>query len=496
MKVTSFLTRRGVAILGATLGGIALCSTLLGAGPVRVAAAQSSGASGSKAASAPDDAESLFSRPATLPYAREYPAIPYARMPADNAIARLEARIDRGEVKLLYRSPRGYLDSILAALGIDPSSQTLVYSKTSLQTGEISAATPRALYFDDDTYVAWVQQGNLELAAMDGKLGQVFYTLANQPAQTVRFDHQTTDCLSCHDTYELSGGGVPRFLLMSTYVNVHGEQLSHEGQILTYDETPLKYRWGGWYVTGRSGDQVHLGNILVHSAQEMVHLDRVRRGNLDTLKDLFDTQPYLTDKSDIVALLVLQHQVDVQNLITRINFEVRTALEKAGRGPVPDRTRAALQTYMDGLVSVMFFTSEPRFTSPVSGDSGFTRWFESRGPRDARGRSLRDLDLQTRLFKYPLSYLVYSRAFDGLPAYARNYIYGRFADVLTGRSESQSLDRDALDAYIDQDASAGLPQLSDRDRTAILEILRATKPDFARLLASRGQGDAHGADSR
>ncbi|MGH8217044.1 MAG: hypothetical protein ACREUT_00525 [Steroidobacteraceae bacterium] len=483
MKATSTLA----------LSGIALCGITFGFGAVHPAAAQSTAAPAPAAPAAGGDGP-LFGSPSTLPYAREWPAIPYTQMPADNAIARLQSRIDRGEVKLVYRQPRGYLDSVLAALGIDPSSQTLVYSKSSLQTGEISAATPRAIYFDDDTYVAWVQQGDLELAAMDSKLGQVFYTLANEPAQTVRLERKTRDCLGCHDTFELAGGGVPRFLLMSTYVNVQGEQLSHEGQILTYQETPLKYRWGGWYVTGQSGDQVHLGNILVHSAQEMVHLDKVRRGNLDTLQGLFDTKPYLTNKSDIVALLVLQHQHDVQNLITRVNFEVRTALAKAGHGQIPEKTRARLQGYMDGLLSVMLFVDATRFTSPISGSSGFTQWFESRGPRDPMGRSLRDFDLQTRLFKYPLSYLVYSRAFNALPAYAKDYLYGRFADVLTGRIKSdptagslpRGLDPDALDAYIDQDAKAGIPQLSDAERKAILEILRATKPDFARYLSSHG----------
>ncbi|HEY2592222.1 MAG TPA: hypothetical protein VGI35_11585 [Steroidobacteraceae bacterium] len=489
MKAISTLALRRV-----TLCGIALFGITFGFAAVHPAAAQATGVSGSAAPSARDRGGALFGRPTTLPYAREYPAIPYTQMPTDNAIAHLQARIDRGEVKLVYQPPRGYLDSILAALGIDPSSQTLVYSKTSLQTGEISAATPRAIYFNDDTYVAWVQQGDLELAAMDTKLGQVFYTIPNQPARTVRLERKTTDCLGCHDTYELAGGGVPRFLLMSTYVDVHGEQMSHEGQILTYQETPLKYRWGGWYVTGQSGDQVHLGNILVHSAQEMAHLDQVRRGNLDTLQGLFDTKPYLTNKSDIVALLVLQHQHDVQNLLTRINFEARTALAKAGHGQIPEKTRATLQGYMDGLVSVMFFVDATRFTSPISGNSGFTHWLESRGPRDPMGRSLRDLDLKTRLFKYPLSYLIYSRAFDGLPAYAKDYIYGRFADILTGRSESdpsgaslpKGFDPDALDAYIDQDAHAGVPQLPEADRKAILEILRATKPDFARYLAGHG----------
>jgi hypothetical protein len=377
----------------------------------------------------------------------------------------LQTRLERGEVKLEFRTPRGYLDSLLAALAIDASSQALVYSKTSLQVGRISAATPRAIYFNDDTYVAWVQGGgNIEIGAMDIKLGQVFYVLPNREAVAPRLQRLSLGCLSCHDTYELSGGGVPRFLLMSTYVDVHGNQLSHEGQILTSDQTQLKYRWGGWYVTGQSGNQVHLGNIQVNDVQELVHLEQVRRGNLDTLHGLFDTAPYVTDKSDIVALLVLQHQVDVQNLITRVNFEVRTALAKE----LSEKTRAQLKSYMDALVDAMLFVDAARFTGKITGDSGFDRWFESRGPRDRLGRSLRDLDLSTRLFRYPLSYVLYSAEFDGLPEYAQHYIYSRFAAVLSGRDQS--------DAY---------SQLTPEDRKAILEIITATKPAFARFVAAK-----------
>ncbi len=462
-------------------------STALAASAV-ASATGAAGASSGDAASAGSDT-SLFGAPTTLTYDTEYPVIGYARAARDDAVARLEARIERGEVSLEYRAPRGYLDSLLSALGIDPSSQALVYSKTSLQTNAITAATPRAIYFNDDTYVGWVQGSgeNLELAAMDSKLGQVFYTLANRPSESVRLQRKILDCLACHDTYELSGGGVPRFLLMSTYTDVLGNQLTHEGQIITSDQTPLKYRWGGWYVTGRSGDQVHLGNIQVHSVYELVQLDKVRRGNLATLDALFDTRPYLTDRSDIVALLVLQHQVDVQNLITRVNFEVREALARARQGrsrpggsgsadppggsglaALPEKTRAALKEYLDSLVAAMLFVDATRFTSPIRGDSGFQAWFEARGPRDRLGRSLRDLDLTTRLFKYPLSYLVYSASFDALPDAARTYVYGRFADILSGR-----------------DASGTYSFLSDSDRQAILEILTATKPSFARFLAGR-----------
>jgi hypothetical protein len=460
---------------GASPLAAVLCAAAVGLCAAAVAPAVSAQAgAGSDDSSAAGASQSPFGAP-TLTYDKEYPVIGYARTPQENAIARLESRIDRGEVKLQYRAPRGYLDSVLQALQIDPSSQALVYSKTSLQTGAIKAATPRAIYFNENTYVGWVQGvgENIELAAMDSKLDQVFYILSNRPGGEARLQRKVLDCLACHDTYELSGGGVPRFLLMSTYTDILGNQLTHEGQIITSDQTPLKYRWGGWYVTGQSGNQVHLGNIQVRTVYQLLHLDQVRRGNLDKLDGLFNTQPYLTDKSDIVALLVLQHQVDVQNLITRVNFEVREALAKAGKGhsgtELPQKTREDLKGYMDSLVDAMLFVGATRFTSKISGNSGFTAWLEAQGPRDGLGRSLRDLDLTTRLFRYPLSYLVYSASFDSLPDYAKRYIYGRFADILTGH--------DTSDTY---------SFLSDSERKAILEILTATKPAFAQFLARKG----------
>jgi hypothetical protein len=408
---------------------------------------------------------------AKLPYDTEYPVMGYSGPASNNPIARLQARMDKGEVKLEFRPGHGYLESLLKALDIDPSSQSLVYSKTSLQVGSIRAATPRAIYFNEDTYVAWVQGSDqMELSAMDTSLGQVFYILRNQEASAVKFDRQNANCLSCHDTYSLSGGGVPRFLLMSSYVDVGGEQLTHEGSILVTDQTELRYRWGGWYVTGHHGSQVHLGNIQVHNVQELVHLDQVRRGNLDTLDGLFDTKPYLTNKSDIVAQLVLLHQVTVDELITRVNFEVRTALAKAGekvgavagKPALPADTGKALREYMDALVDAMLFVDAARYTDTITGNSGFDKWFQARGPRDPAGRSLRELDLHTRLFRYPLSYLVYSPAFDALPTYATDYIYKRFAEVLSGR------DQDKRYAH-----------LSAEDRKAVLGILKATKPAFA-----------------
>lgn len=435
-----------------------------------------SGPSADAAAPAAADSRPTFGMPASsapLRYDTEYPPIGYSGIPQSNAVSRLQARLDRGEVKLEFEPGHGYLVSLLKALDIDPSSQVLIYSKTSLQTGEIQAASPRAVYFNEDTYVGWVQGGEqIEVGSMDTALDQVFYTLRNTRSAAARFKRETTTCLACHDSLSYSGGGVPRFLLMSAYVDTHGEQITHEGSILMTDHTEFRYRWGGWYVTGYQGKQVHLGNLLVHDVKELAQLESLRRGNLDNLDGLFDTKPYLTDKSDIVALMVLLHQSTVQDRITEVNFDTRTALAKAGLDPsgghgalLPPDSRKQIGEEMDALVDEMLLVGDPGLTDAVRGNSGFDKWFQSRGPRDGQGRSLRELDLKTRLFKYPCSFLIYSDAFHALPAYARDYLYDRLARILTGK-----------------DPGAQYAVLSAADRKAVLEILTATQPEFAAAL--------------
>jgi hypothetical protein len=413
-----------------------------------------------------------------LPYDSEYPVIGYSGMPAHNPIARLQTRLLRGEVKLEFKSPRGYLDSVLKNLGIDPSSQMLVYSKSSLQVERVNARTPRAIYFNDDTYAAWVQAvGLLEFVTMDSELGPVFYTMTNQKDTPPGFGREVLRCLDCHDKFALQGGGVPMFRVTSGYVDVNGLTLKPIAVSEVTDQTPLALRWGGWYVSGLQGSQVHLGNIQVHTARELENVDLMKHGNLDSLGALLDTRPYVTDKSDIVALLVFEHQSTVYNLITRINFKARSRVARelnaaptdvASHDRMNPKTQAWVQQLTEPLVQAMVFANAAPLTDTVASTSGFDAWFQAQGPRDQAGRSLRELDLKTRLFKYPLSFLVYSPAFDELPDYVRTYVYGRFKEILSGR-----------------DVHGVFSKLPPADRQAALEILTATKPDFARSAAPR-----------
>ena len=410
-----------------------------------------------------------------LRYDTEYPLIGYADKPTHNAVARLQERLDRGEVRLEFSPGRGYLDSLLKALGIDPSSQTLVYSKTSLQIDLIKATTPRAIYFDDTTYVAWIPETNMiEMTTMDSAVGPVFYTLPNRDPTSTHLDRETSRCLTCHDTFSMMGGGVPRFLFMSSPVTVAGEPLTNEISKDTTDATPLRERWGGWYVTGVPNHILHLGNLQVKGpAQPVQTLDslKVAGHTVAKLDGVFDTKPYLTDHSDIVALLVFEHQVYIENLITRANYKARTMVARLNDGQaadalswdqLPPKARPMVKAMLEPLVKALLFVDATTLPARIAGNSGFDRWFQSQGPRDAQGRSLRELDLTKHVFRYHLSYMIYGIGFEGLPTYAHDFVYQRIADILSGRDQSP--------AY---------SQISAADRATALQILMQTKPAFA-----------------
>lgn len=396
-------------------------------------------------------------------YDIQYPTMHYTDRELTDPVADLAKRLARGEVSLAFDDSygHGYLPSLLEALGIDVSSQALVFSRTSAQIPYISSAKPRALYFKDDVYVGWPPGApEIEIAAMDPDVGPVFYTLAQQKDSAPVLQRQINECLRCHDTYSLTGGGVPRYLLGSGFTDVNGEQVTHEGWILVDDRTPLEYRWGGWYVTGTHGSETHMGNWVIRDPEELRDMDLARTGNVTDLSPLIDTSRYLGKDSDIVALMVLDHQTHVQNVITRVNYDTRTFLADAGDAASPE-VLEKVGTIAEPLVEALLMVETPELHDKITGTTNFAETFQARGPADRAGRSLRQLDLTTRLFRYPMSYLVYSEAFDALPDVTHEYVARRLREILTGR-----------------DTDPRFAHLSSDDRAAILGILRDTKPDL------------------
>jgi hypothetical protein len=389
-----------------------------------------------------------------IPY--DHAAIQYPTQPPTDAVARLEQKIESGAVKLDFDAKFGYLPSLLKQLGINTDSQMLVFSKTSFQGPKISPKEPRALYFNDNVAVGFVPRGDLmEFAATDPKQGVVFYTLDREKADKPEFVRRTDQCISCHlipGTLNVQG-----LLATSVIPAPDGSPRFAAAAVMVDSRTPLDQRWGGWYVTGTSGGLQHRGNAVAPNPDQPDALDLRGTENLTSLPSRVDHSSYLADTSDLVALMTLEHQTRVTDLITRLGWETRIAMADGKMKESHDR----LDFVTDELAAYMLFADEARMREPMQGVSTFTKTFAERGPRDKQGRSLRDFDLQTRLFKYPLSYMIYDPAFNSLPQAAKDQVYQKLFDVLTGKDTNQRFAR-----------------LTAQDRTAILEILRDTKPDL------------------
>lgn len=404
----------------------------------------------------------------------DHPAVGLrARTPA-NAVQELGRLLADRRVTLRPAGDgTGYLPSLLDRLDINPDSQVLVFSRTSLQRQAISPRRPRAIYFNDEVAVAFVPGSDrIELAAVDPWFGLAFYELEATHSGQPRL-MRSTGCLRCH--HGPATLGVPGLYVGSVFPSPSGEPNFGLGTVVTDHRTPLDERWGGWYVTGTHGAQSHRGNAVARDPARPDRLDATGARNLTDLSRKADTSRYLEPGSDIVALMVLEHQTQMTNHLTRLAWLARLAAASAlteaavGTGVAPRRgpgapnvaLRRALDEWIEETVAYLLFADEAPLAEPITGVSTFTATFPRRGPHDARGRSLRDFDLRTRLFRYPLSYLIYSRAFDALPDGVRARVYERLHEVLTSA-----------------DASPRFQHLDEAVRRAILQIVAETKTDL------------------
>jgi len=382
---------------------------------------------------------------------RNHPNISYLTAKVSDPVAQLNERIRQGEVQLEAEPTRGYLRALLSALGVPVESQVLVFSKTSFQAPRINAQNPRAIYFNDQVSVGWVRGGDvLELAVQDPAMGTVFYTLAqpkDSPEQP-EFKRNNVSCVQCHTSDATMN--VPGWFVGSVYPEKDG--LTAYGPAYTTDHrTPFEIRWGGWYVTGQHNASRHLGNATVTDNSDLGSMVTPASVHVTSLAGRFDLSGYLSTHSDIVALMVLEHQVQMLNHITRLGWEARM-------GKDADRP---LEQAAAALVDYMLFLDEATLPGPIAGPTPFAKTFSSKGPRDAKGRSFRDLQLTDRLMRYPCSYLIYSEPFEALPAEVKALVYQRLWTILSGQEKG--------DRYA---------RLTPALRQDILEILQSTKKDL------------------
>lgn len=400
----------------------------------------------------------------------EQPPIAYSETDPTDRVAQLAAQIERGQVALEWDDRWGWLPSLLEHLGAPRKSQTLVFSKTSQQIRRISSWRPRALYFNDDVYVGWVQRGDfVEIAAVDREQGAIFYTLDQHNQQQPIITRDNGKCLSCHASARTKR--VPGFLVRSLYTKASGQPEYRLGSVTVDHSTPLTDRFGGWYVTGQHGAMRHRGNAMVLPDDESEDpINREASANLVELPKRVTPSDYLEPSSDLVALMLLEHQTQMHNLVTRASYAARRAVHqqkefdrhfKRDSDGLRESTVRRIETAADDLLEYVFFCDEFPLAAPIKGSSDFAEEFAAAGVRDPLGRSLRDLDLQTRLLRYPCSYLVYSESFLALPEPTLDYLRLRMTEILLG-----------------EDTSEEFAHLSAEDRQSILEILQATHPLF------------------
>jgi hypothetical protein len=405
----------------------------------------------------------LAQRSDAFPASRDDPSIQYSTRPLADRISGFNRELRDGAVHLAFDRRSGYLSSLLAALRVPVASQALVFSQGSLQAALISPRTPRAVFFNDSVAIGWVPGGGVvEIADQDPRQGVIFYTLDQKVAATPQLKRDDS-CLSCHLSWDTLA--VPGLLALSTFPMSDDKNAYATGLVADH-RTPLEQRWGGWYVTGKAVPTWHMGNVPVIQTPSQLSKPPARPPQLQSAQGRFDTLAYPSVYSDVAALMVLDHQTHMTNLLTRLGWEARLAQQKSASNPAGNRVGSAGRTSATDrisdsardLVDYMLFVDEAPIASKIEGSSGFAEKFSAEGPRDSKGRSLRQLDLEHRLMRYPCSYMIYTEAFDALPPGARDAVYTRMWQILSG-----------------QDTDKPYTRLSVADRRAIVEILRETK---------------------
>ncbi len=367
--------------------------------------------------------------------------VAYEEDDATDLVQELGKAWARGERRPARHAEHGFLPALLDALDVPVSSQTLVFSKTSFQNERIGPRSPRAIYFGDHAYVGYVPGSDiLEVSAVDPRKGAVFYTVEDRGGDAPIVRRDDGACLRCHAFAWTEGW--PGHLVRSLFVDAEGLPIQRLGAEVVHHDTAYEERWGGWYVTGDHGSMRHRGNVT-WPADALDPAVPDGGGNLASLAERFETARYPTPHSDVVALMVLEHQTRAHNLLAWANYEAAILLDRQrgtndalGRAAeyVGESTRRRLQDLADRILRCFLFRDEPPLPSPVRGTSEFAAAFVAAGKRDAAGRSLRDFDLETRLFRWPVSYVFESEAFAALHPAVRDIVVLRLERVLSGRT--------------------------------------------------------------
>lgn len=350
-------------------------------------------------------------------------------------MAQLVATLAKEGRQIDGRSSLEFLKWLLAELEIPEESQVLLFSKTSLQIRLISPLNPRALYFNDDIYIGWVPGGVVEIAVYDRELGMVFYEADYRKRAPRKVFVRSNECLSCHSSSRTEG--VPGVFVRSVFPDRDGQPLGQLGGFLSNDSTPMENRWGGYYITGSGPGVLHMGNQIYDESSEPVRKDVWH----ESLEGIVDISRYPQPTSDILPLMMLEHQTRVHNVLIRAQMRYRRAVHfakaigaNAGGGSV----EKTLKSEVSNILDVMLFRDEAVIGGEgMDGDNRVEEVLEATVPETDRGWGLKDSRLHPRLMKYRLSYMIYSEAFAALPEPMREAVLDALRAGLANGSKDE-----------------------------------------------------------
>lgn len=356
------------------------------------------------------------------------------------------------------------LEKLLHDLDVPVSSQVVLFSRTSLQKDLVSPENPRAIYFDDNIYLAWMPGGKIEVNSFDPDAGGLFYfeEPPEKPGDEVGFI-RFARCMGCH------GGSATNFLPgplgRSHYTSETGRRLrgvpSHER---TSHKVPFKERWGGYFVTGAPAGLEHMGNSFAIGSGRTVAINVTAHAVKENLEEFFDPTKLLRTDSDILPLMLFDHQIEGHALLVEARYRERITQYRAeqNEGKAPAWTLEETKEFFDKFVRYLLFADEVSLAgTPVAGSPDFKQDFLAKKRTDAEGHSLRDFDLESRLFRNRLSYLIYSDSFEGAPQSMKNRVYDRLWTILSAETPPE-----------------GYQYFEPGERQRILSILRTTKSDL------------------
>ncbi len=387
-------------------------------------------------------------------------AIEFRKVPHDylnhvpkDRFAGVLKKIQEGALQLDTRDDKAFLRSLMAALDIPISSQILVFSASSLQSEIINPRNPRALYFNEDTYLGFVPGGKVEVISMDPTHAAMFYIfdrlLPGGPVPTIA---RSQKCFNCHAgsaTRRVPGLIAESLLPMASGASLETYRRDEQGH-----QIPLDQRFGGWHLTG--------GHHLNPTHANLMGVT-TGAGKFDKVPaepgQMWDLDRHLLPTSDILPHLVHEHQLGFENRVFHAAYTVRQ-LRGGERGPLPTSAKAELEKLADELARYILFTDEAKLPSGgIEGDATFMSDFARNRRATHTGLALKDFDLKTRLFKHRASYMLYTESWQKLPTELMDRVYYKMAEGLR-----------------EQNASAIGAHLPPSEKRAIRTILKETLP--------------------